>query len=158
MSTISILIIIFVLFIIIRNSTKTTVATTKPTPMAIKKSKARIIVTVDEIPETFLEFPKYHGILLEKPVLTKTQKYTRITMLYKDYIDKTYLEKLDSLGFKKASAVRYDRDNTYIIVEEIDDTTKIAFHIKTVENNTFNSFDNNNLNNSIDNNNPISFS
>ena len=152
MGVISVFIIIFILFIIIHNSKKATTATT------IATKKARITATVDELPEAFIEFPEYHGVLLEKPVLTTTKEYTRITLLYNDYIDKNYLEKLDSLGFKKASDVRYDKNNTYIIVEEIDDTTKIAFHIKTEENNTFNSIDNNNLNNSINNNNPINFS
>ena len=137
---------IFVLLIIIHNYKKTT---TKPATKGIKNNKSKTTTTLDEIPETFIEFPEYQGVLLEKPVLTTTKDYTRITMLYNDYIDKTYLEKLSSVGFKKASDVRYDRNNTYIIVEEIDDTTKIAFHIKTAETNTVNP---------IDNNNPINFS
>lgn len=158
MGAITIFIIIFVLFIIIRNSRKPTTETTKSETMATKNEKAKITATVDEIPEAFIEFPEYHGDLLEKPVLTTTKNYTRLTMLYNDYIDETYFERLNSVGFKKASAVRYDRNDTYIIVEEIDDTTKVAFHIKKEESNTFDSIDNNNLNNSIDSNNPISFS
>lgn len=141
MGAIGAFIIIFVLFIIIRNSNKTTATNTKT------KAKATT-TTVDEIPETFIEFPEYPGVLLEKPQITTTSNYVRITMLYNDYIDKNYLETLNATGFKKASEVRYDKDNTYVIVEEIDDTTKIAFHIKTIENNN---------SNPIDNNNPISF-
>ena len=138
---------IFVLLIIIHNYKKTT---TK----VIKNNKSRTTTTLDEIPETFIEFPEYQGVLLEKPVLTTTKDYTRITMLYNDYIDKTYLENLSSVGFKKASDVRYDRNNTYIIVEEIDDTTKIAFHIKTAEIKTAEI----NTAKPINNNNPIIFS
>ena len=149
MNAISVFIIIFVLFIIIRNFKKTTTATPNP------KIKNSTTITVDEIPETFIEFPEYSGDLLEKPQITSTPNYIRITMIYNDYIDKSYIEKLQMSGFKKASAVRYDKDGTYVIVEEIDDTTKIAFHIKKTENNSYNYI--NTDNNSIDSNNPISF-
>ena len=139
MGAFGIFIIIFVLFIIINTSKKTTTSTTKSNSQT---------TTVDEIPETFIEFPEYSGVLLEKPQITTTSKYVRITMLYNDYIDENYIEKLQTSGFKKASSVRYDKDNTYVIVEEIDDTTKIAFHIKNIENNK---------SNFIDNSNPIAF-
>lgn len=135
MVAISVFIITFVLFIIIRNFRKTTTT--------------NLTATLEKIPENFIEFPEYPGVLLEKPVLTTTKDYIRITMIYNDYIDETYLETLTSEGFKKASNVRYDKNNTYIIVEEIDDTTKIAFHIKLGESNAFSSNDSNN---------PISFS
>ncbi|MBR4111054.1 MAG: hypothetical protein IKK43_05150 [Clostridia bacterium] len=131
MGAISVFIIIFVLFIIIRNSNKTTKTT-----------------TVDKIPETFIEFPEYSGILLKKPKITTTPKYVRITMFYKGDIDENYLDTLNRAGFEKASPVRYDKNNTYVIVEKINHLTKIAFHIKTAGNNSTNP---------VDNNNPISF-
>lgn len=151
MIIIAIFIVIFILFMIIRNSNKTTKTVAK------QKLNNSTTITVDEIPETFIEFPEYPGVLLEKPQITTTSNYIRITLLYNDYINESYIEKLQMSGFKKASNVRYDKDNTYVIVEEIDDTTKIAFHIKNTESDSSNFIENNNDNYIDDNNNPISF-
>ena len=152
MNAISVFIIIVVLFIIMRNFSKTTLTTSK------QKSKNLTTITVDEIPEIFSEFPEYPGVLLEKPQITSASSYTRITMIYNDYINESYAEKLQIYGFKKASNVRYDKDDTYVIVEEIDDTTKIVFHLKNTHINTSSFIKNNNENNYIDDgNNPISF-
>ena len=109
---------------------------------------------LDKTTEAFTIFPEYPANPTRKPKIKRTSKYMRITMLYRGDVDENYLETLLNAGFVKASPVRYDKDNTYVIVEKIDNLTKIAFHIKTGKMNI------NNLKNNDDlksNDNPIRF-
>lgn len=84
--------------------------------------------------EKYINFPK-----LDKKIKSIneniTSNYDRLTM---DYSDVSYLEfemyerNVENYGFEKNSKVRYDKDNTYIILEhnEKRQTLHVVFHIK----------------------------
>ena len=61
-----------------------------------------------------------------------TSQYQRKNYYYRVDQDKlyNYQSKLAEYGFMKATEVRYDRENAYVIVEEKDDRLHIAFHVK----------------------------
>ena len=82
------------------------------------------------IPLKYSDFPVYHGEIKTQPTETKTPKYSRLTILYKGKPNKEFLEQLNMMGYIQGSDVRYDKDNTYVIVEKIGFNTKIAYHIK----------------------------
>ena len=87
------------------------------------------------IPEKYIEFPIYNGTMSEKPRETISKNYTRLTLFYSGKPNTQYLDSLYIAGFEKASDVRYERNNTYVIFEKIGNSTKIAFHIKNSESN-----------------------
>ena len=86
-------------------------------------------VTFD-IPLKYSGFPKYNGKIKIKPKETVTDKYSRITIFYKGSPKKEFYNLLDMMGYIQGSDVRFDKDNTYVIVEKIGFNTKIAYHIK----------------------------
>lgn len=96
------------------------------------KKSTHIVLKSDAIPEKYINFPVYSGVLHEHPTETLTPKYERLTLFYKGKPDEYYLDSLYMHGFQKASDVRYEKDNTYIICEKIGSLTKIAYHIKKV--------------------------
>ena len=85
-----------------------------------------------EIPSDYSHFPAF-----DKPVdklSTKNEsKYKRCTMdIYsakEEDID-AYREKIESLGYKKMTNVRYEKDNEYIIVESTGSGLHLVFHIR----------------------------
>lgn len=83
-------------------------------------------------PERYNNFPKYSGKLLCKPIENETDKYYRISARYQGTPSDEFLTNIIQNNFIKGSPVRYDKDNTYIIVEYFPDNhfTKIAYHIK----------------------------
>lgn len=89
----------------------------------------------DTIPEKYINFPVYNGQMSEKPKETISKNYTRLTLFYKGKPNEQYLDSLYMTGFQKASDVRYEKDNTYVIFEKIGNYTKIAYHIKNDETN-----------------------
>ena len=82
------------------------------------------------IPEKYNMFPKYEGTLIEKPIETETNKYCRVRLIYKNKLNPEFISTLLQNGFVKGSDVRYDKDNTYIIIENSTRKTEIVYHIK----------------------------
>lgn len=83
-----------------------------------------------DIPLRYSDFPLYQGKMIDEPRETSTSNYSRLTIIYKGSLDKSYFNTLTSAGYQKASDVRFDKDNTYVIVESFGRNTKVAFHIK----------------------------
>ena len=84
------------------------------------------------VPQDYLVFPQFEGTISEIST-KKIDKYHRCTIDYKNVTEeavKAYIEKIESVGFKKGSDVRYDRDNTYIILEPNVPTLHLVFHVK----------------------------
>ncbi len=84
------------------------------------------------IPEAYREFPTFRE---GAPYLktTETEKYIRCTMEYPNASDQEiseYVSKINSLGYVKGSEVRYDKGNTYIIVDTENGGLNLVFHIK----------------------------
>ena len=82
------------------------------------------------IPTKYSDFPNYNGKKKDAPKETVTPSYSRLTILYKGSPAKKYYDLLNMMGYVQASNVRFDKDNTYVIVEKIGRNTKIAYHIK----------------------------
>ncbi len=82
------------------------------------------------VPIKYSDFPNYNGKIKNTPKETVTDKYSRLTIFYKGSPKKEYYNLLNMMGYVKGSDVRFDKDNTYVIVEKIGFNTKIAYHIK----------------------------
>jgi len=82
------------------------------------------------IPEKYANFPKYNGTLAFKPIETETEKYYRVRLNYTDSLDPNFTSTLLQAGFIQGSNVRYDRGNTYVIVEKNNFGTSIVYHVK----------------------------
>jgi len=82
------------------------------------------------IPEKYSSFPKYEGNMLEKPVERETNNYSRITIRYSGTPSSEFISSLMQNGFIKGSSVRYDKGNTYVIVDNLGNKTEIVYHIK----------------------------
>jgi hypothetical protein len=83
-----------------------------------------------DIPLKYSDFPAYSGSIKIAPQETVTDKYSRITIFYKGSPKKEYYDLLNIMGYVQGSDVRFDKENTYVIVEKIRNMTKIAYHIK----------------------------
>lgn len=83
-----------------------------------------------DVPTKYSDFPNYNGKIKNAPKETVTDKYSRLTILYKGSPKKEYYDLLNMMGYVQGSDVRFDKDNTYVIVEKIGFNTKIAYHIK----------------------------
>ena len=89
---------------------------------------------VKKLDEKYMNFPKIEKEFkyIEEKI---TEKYDRITM---DYLNISYIEfemyerRVEDYGFEKNSNVRYDKNNTYVILEynEKRQTLHVVFHIK----------------------------
>ena len=82
------------------------------------------------IPLKYSDFPLYNGKIFSKPVETSTDNYDRLTMFFKGTPSFEFISLLKSSGYEQNSDVRFDKDNTYVIVERYGNRTKIAYHIK----------------------------
>ena len=85
-----------------------------------------------EIPQEYMGFPKFRETV--KNLSTKeTPNYTRCTMDFsnvsQDEVD-AYTNQLTQLGYVKNSPVRYDKGNTYVIVDYAYGELNLVFHIK----------------------------
>ena len=88
--------------------------------------------TPKEIPAEYSEFPKFREVVTDLST-KQTDKYTRCTMSFPDATDheiSEYISKINSLGYVKGSNVRFDKGNTYIIVDEQYGGLNLVFHIK----------------------------
>ena len=85
-----------------------------------------------EIPQEYMGFPKFKETV--KNLSTKeTPDYTRCTMYFSDGSRddlEAYTNQLEQLGYVKNSLVRYDKGNTYIIVDYAFEKLILVFHIK----------------------------
>jgi hypothetical protein len=88
--------------------------------------------TPKSVPQEYLTFPQFEGTIAELST-KKIDKYHRCTIDYKDVTEdqvNAYISKIEEVGFKKGSDVRYDRDNTYIILEKDIPSLHLVFHVK----------------------------
>ena len=85
-----------------------------------------------DIPADYSEFPPFNGNCVYA-TNKKTDKYIRFTMDF-NHVEPAklheYEEKMEFNGFKKATDVRYEYKNQYIIYEPEGDTLHLVFHIK----------------------------
>ena len=100
-----------------------------------KKETTRIVeekMKLADIPTEYSEFPHFKGNCVYA-TNKKTDKYIRFTMDFnhvKPAELSAYEEAMDFSGFKKATDVRYEYKNQYIIYEPEADTLHLVFHIK----------------------------
>lgn len=83
------------------------------------------------IPSEYDSFPKFEGSLmsgLEK----KETKYNRVMLNYEtnELNVSKYRELLLENGYKKATDIRYEKDNTYVIVNLKSSSLELVYHIK----------------------------
>ena len=84
------------------------------------------------IPTEYSEFPVFEG-KLENVSTKETNNYTRCSMDYYNVTDEqvhNYILKINSLGYTMGSKVRYDKGNTYIIVDNQYGDLNIVYHVK----------------------------
>lgn len=86
--------------------------------------------TDSNIPIKYRDFPVYPKKICDGPIEKITDKYERITMTYNGSPNKDYYETLLNNGYTRYSDIRYDKNNTYIIIEKKGFKTEIVFHIK----------------------------
>ncbi len=88
---------------------------------------------VNELPELFNDFPRLEKAFV-KAEKKETDKYTRVSMDYKDVTDdeiNEYTSRIETLGYLKMTDVRYEKGKTYIIVDPNGNYgLNIVFHIK----------------------------
>lgn len=85
-----------------------------------------------EIPAEYSEFPKFRDVVTELST-KETPKYIRCTMEFSDSTPQEisdYIAKITSLGYVRGSNVRFDKGNTYIIVDDECGYLHLVFHIK----------------------------
>ena len=83
------------------------------------------------IPELYNDFPRLEKNFIQANEID-TNKYTRISMYYKDITDEEiqeYIYKIESSGYIRMTDVRFEKGNTYIIVDP-KGWLNIVFHIK----------------------------
>jgi hypothetical protein len=84
------------------------------------------------IPSEYSHFPAFNGVI--KDITTKNiDKYHRCTIDYnestKEAID-DYRKKVVEAGYAKATDVRYEKGNEYIIIDPSDNYMHLVFHVK----------------------------
>ena len=85
-----------------------------------------------EIPTQYSEFPTFPKNPDELKT-AETDKYERCTMDFYNASEQEvaeYVSKIVSLGYMKNTNVRYDKGNTYIIVDTEKGGLNLVFHIK----------------------------
>ena len=85
-----------------------------------------------EIPAEYSEFPTFSSNPDELRT-TETDKYIRCSMEFYHATEQEvaeYVSKINSLGYVKGSRVRYDKGNTYIIVDTDNGGLNLVYHIK----------------------------
>ena len=84
------------------------------------------------IPEEYKDFPLFEGTIKDLNT-KKTDKYQRCTIKYnnldEDSVTK-YRNKIVETGFNKATDVRYEKNNEYIIVDFNGSDLELVYHIK----------------------------
>ena len=84
------------------------------------------------IPEEYKEFPVLPGVIYHLDT-KKTDKYKRCTIKYNNLsldVVTQYRNKIIEAGFNKATEVRYEKNNEYIIVDFDGADLTLVYHIK----------------------------
>lgn len=85
------------------------------------------------IPEEYKDFPVLSGTITDLTT-KKMDKYERCSITYypvKSDVVNEYIDRIQKEGYIKATNVRYEKNNTYIIVDEIsNEELNIVYHIK----------------------------
>ena len=85
-----------------------------------------------KVPDEYLGFPQFEGTIKDLST-KKIDKYHRCTIDYSGVTKEdlnAYKVKINDEGYVKGSDVRYDKDNTYIIVEYEEQNLHLVFHVK----------------------------
>ncbi len=85
-----------------------------------------------KVPDEYMNFPQFEGTIADLST-KKIDKYHRCTIDYNGVTDESvnsYITKIKESGFTKGSDVRYDKDNSYIIVEHEDSKLHLVFHVR----------------------------
>lgn len=90
------------------------------------------IVNTNTIPEKYVDFPKFEGTLTSVKIKDENN-YERCTMQYEninisDYDN--YLNVVTNAGYEKKTKVRYEKGNTYIIIDVSNNHLELVYHIK----------------------------
>ena len=85
------------------------------------------------IPEEYKDFPVLSGTITDLTT-KKMDRYQRCSITYypvKSDVVNEYIDRIQKEGYIKATNVRYEKNNTYIIVDEIsNEELNIVYHIK----------------------------
>ena len=84
------------------------------------------------IPSEYSEFPVLEGVIYHLNT-KKTDKYQRCTIKYNNLSEDVvtqYKNKIVERGYNKATDVRYEKNNTYIIVDFNGTDLELVYHIK----------------------------
>lgn len=98
----------------------------------VKEEKYYDLESKDKIPLEYSMFPVLEATI-GNLTTKKTDNYKRCTMTYynlPDNVINNYKEKIVSEGYSKASNVRYEKDRTYIIVDDTGTNLVLVYHIK----------------------------
>lgn len=85
-----------------------------------------------KIPSKYSGFPVFNGNISSLNE-NKSDRYERCTIDYSNTNNEevnNYIRAIEDSGYVKASKVRYEKDNTYIIVEDNNGHLHLVFHIK----------------------------
>ena len=96
------------------------------------KSTGSSISSGNTVPEKYTHFPQFAGEISD--LSTKAMNgYERCTIDYKESTKEAideYRKQAEEAGYKKATDVRYEKDNEYIIIDPDDTYMHLVFHIK----------------------------
>ena len=84
------------------------------------------------IPEEYKEFPVFDGNIQSLDT-KKTDKYQRCTIKYNNLSEDSvtkYRNMIVEAGYNKATDVRYEKNNSYIIVDFDGSDLELVYHIK----------------------------
>ena len=85
------------------------------------------------IPTEYSHFPVFEG-KINNVDTKKTDKYQRCSLKYYPVtVDQVnnYINRITSEGYVKASNVRYEKNNEYIIAEDKGSSLRLVFHIRS---------------------------
>ena len=85
-----------------------------------------------EVPEKYSDFPAFEGTITSLNEKS-TSNYERCTIDYSNISVEdlnNYIDVVINNGYVKNSKVRYDKSNTYIIIEPKSNNLHVVFHIK----------------------------
>ena len=98
----------------------------------LKESVKSSSTSSKTVPEKYTHFPQFDGEI--KDLSTKAMNgYERCTIDYKESTKEKieeYRKQAEEAGYKKATDVRYEKDNEYIIIDPDDTNMHLVFHIK----------------------------
>ena len=85
-----------------------------------------------KIPDEYSSFPAFRENI-EKLYTKNQSNYMRCTMDFRDVLEdelSKYISKITEERFIKMSEVRYEKENTYIIIDNAGKYLNLVFHIK----------------------------